>query len=429
MNQSGFKDRDNDKTINGSAKPGFFYGYIIAGSGFVIWLVGGIYSPVFGVFLKPMLDEFGWTRAEATLGYSLSAIVSGVLAIIMGRLTDRLGPKVVVMVFGSFLGISYLLMSQITVLWQFQLCYILVLSVGMSAILIPVMSIIARWFVRRRGFITGIVQSGVGVGGLIIAPFAAWLIMSYGWRLSYVIVGIFATGAIILSGLLLRRGPENITQLPGSKIGETKGITEKIGGYVARGGFSLRQAINTRQFWIVAGLYFSFGFCRSAFLPHTAAYVQDKGFSLFDGANVVAVLTFSSLFGRITMGRVADIIGNRPALIISEVLTTISLALGLVTVDLWGLYLYGVIFGFGWGAQAVLRFALASEEFGLASIGAVMGALGLAEAIAASVGSYLAGYIFDIAGSYQPAFWLGIAISIMGILLAQLKQGIHISSG
>jgi MFS family permease len=160
MNQNGFKDGDNHQSINEPAKPGFFYGYVIAGSGFVIWLVGGIYSPVFGVFLKPMLDDFGWTRAEATLGYSLSTIVSGVLAIIMGRLTDKLGPKLIVMVFGAFLGISYLLMSQITVLWQFQLCYILVLSVGMSATMIPVMSIIARWFVRRRGFMTGIVQSG-----------------------------------------------------------------------------------------------------------------------------------------------------------------------------------------------------------------------------------------------------------------------------
>ncbi len=121
------------------------------------------------------------------------------------------------------------------------------------------------------------------------------------------------------------------------------------------------------------------------------------------------------------MGRVADIIGNKPALIVSEILTTVALVLGILVTDLGGLYLYGIVFGFGWGAQAVLRFSVSSEAFGLASIGVVMGVLGLAEAIAASFGSYFAGYIFDVVGNYQPAFWLGIAISVIGIGLSNMK--------
>ena len=137
-------------------------------------------------------------------------------------------------------------------------------------------------------------------------------------------------------------------------------------------------------------------------------------------------MTLSSIFGRIIIGRLADKIGNHKALIISESLTTISFVLALFSNDLWMLFLYGIIFGIGWGAQAVLRFSLAAEEFGLISIGAVMGALSLAEAASASFGSYIAGYIYDTFGSYQPAFWIGIGISLIGIAFAPASRGANI---
>ena len=124
------------------------------------------------------------------------------------------------------------------------------------------------------------------------------------------------------------------------------------------------------------------------------------------------------MFSRVGMGRVADIIGNRPAFMISFAATAVSLIWGLVTKDLWGLYLFAFVFGLGWGNQAVLRFALTSEVFGLASLGLVMGALGMAEQVTAAFGSFIAGYIFDVVDNYQPVFWIGIGISLMGILLA-----------
>lgn len=187
-------------------------------------------------------------------------------------------------------------------------------------------------------------------------------------------------------------------------------------------GLSLLEAIRTSQFWIIAGLYFSFGFNRSTFLAHIATHTQDLGFSLADGANVLAASTGASIIGRIGMGRVADMIGNRKALMISYAATVVVLIWGLVTEDLWGLFLFALVFGFGWGAQAVLRFAVTSEAFGLVSLGVVMGVLTLAEASAAGFGSYFAGYIFDVVGSYQPVFFMGIALSIIAILLARLLK-------
>jgi len=422
MSPARLEDRKDGLKLGSTAKPRFFYGYVITAAGFGVWLIGWGTHGTFGVFFKPVLTEFGWSRAETSLAYSLAFIVQATLAITMGWLTDKLGPRIVVTVFGVFLGICYLLMSQVNTIWQFQINYALVGAIGLSALNVPVMATIARWFIKRRGLMTGIVQAGVGIGGLIFAPLAGWLILTYGWRSSYIILGITTLAGIIISGLFLRRDPRDIGQLADGMSEVTASGVNKQSPSLQGAGLSLREAIRTSQFWMIAGLYFSFGLCRSTFLVHIAAHVQDAGFSLADGANVLAVIYASSIIGRIGMGRVADVIGNRPTFVISYAATTAILIWGLVTEDLWGFYLFALVFGFGWGAQAVLRFAVTSEAFGLVSLGLVMGVLGLAAAGAATFGSYFAGYIFDVVGNYQPAFWMGIAISIMGIILAWLLK-------
>lgn len=396
------------------------YGYVVIAAGFIIWLVGGSKTAVFSVLLKPVLADFNWSQADASLGYSLAIMVQGFMAIIMGQLTDKLGPRIVVSVFGSFLGISYILLSQINALWQYQLYYGVVSAIGSSVMVGPVMATVARWFDKRRGLMMGIVQAGTGFSGLIFAPLAAWVTLNYDWRLAYAIVGLTAGAGMVLGGLLLKRRPvENLPTEFGSRTGSTRsqGATPPP----PPRSFSLRGAFKTRKFWIIAGLFFSFGFCRSAFMPFTAPLVQERGFSLTDGANVVAALTVASIFGRLAMGRVSDSIGNRRALFIGEVMTTGSLALGIFVTNLPGLYLYAIVFGFGWGAQAVLRFAVTSEAFGLASVASIMGALGLGEAIGASLGTIVTGRLFDITGGYSAAFWVGIGVSLVGIVLAPFE--------
>jgi MFS family permease len=155
-------------------KSRFFYGYVVTASGFVVWFTGwGTFTPCFSVFLRPLLSEFGWSRAEVSLAYSLAFIVQATLAIGMGWITDRLGPRVVLTVFGSSLGICYVLMSRVTTIAQFQLSYALVGGIGVSILTVPVMATISRWFIKRRGLMMGIVQVGVSMGGFVFPPLAA----------------------------------------------------------------------------------------------------------------------------------------------------------------------------------------------------------------------------------------------------------------
>ncbi len=396
----------------------FFYGYVIVAAGFAIWFFG-FGANNFGVFFKPLVDEFGWSRADTALASSLNMIVSAVITVGIGWLTDKLGPRIVVSIFGPFLGTCFLIMSHITSLWQFYLNYALVGAIGSSVLLIPIMATVSRWFVKKRGLMMGIIQAGQ-IGGSLFAPLNAWLIINYGWRTAYTVLGITVFLGLLISGLFLLRDPADVGQMPdgASELKMTTGPNKKP----AVTGFSLRQAIGTSQFWVIAFLFFTFGFCRDAFLVHIPPHVQDLGFSLIDAGNIMSCLTASSMVGRIGMGYLSDVIGNKRSLTISEVTTTVALIIGLFTRDLWGLYIFAAAFGFGWGAQAVNRFTVSAEAFGLASAGLLMGVLRTAESLAGAFGTYFAGYTFDMAGNYQPVFLAGIIISLLSIIIAPMLR-------
>jgi len=397
-----------------------FYGYIVAAAGFWVWFIAFGISLTFSVFFVPVSAEFHWTRADTALASSLSVVVMGLLALVMGWLTDRLGPRFVVSFFGSFLGVACLLLSRVTELWQFTLCHALIFSIGTSTASVPIMATVSRWFVKRRGLISGLVQSGVGIGGFIIVPVTGWVISAYGWRTAYVVLAVVAFVGIIASGLFLGRDPRDMGLLPDGAKDEHEVAGRKLADR-QEPPLSIEKVMRSNQFWLLAGLYFAFGFCRSTFTIHVAPHVLDLGFTLTDAANVLAIINVSSIVGRIGMGRVADVMGVRFAMMISYGATVVDMIWGLATRDLGGLYLYAFIFGFGWGAQAVLRFPATTEVFGLRSAGLMMGILGIFENVAgAGIGVWLAGYVFDMTGNYWPVYWIGLGIAVGATILASM---------
>jgi MFS family permease len=397
----------------------FFYGYIVAAAGFVTWFIGwGSYGICFGIFFKPILVEFHWTRAETVLAYSISSLLQATLGITTGWLTDRLGPRIVVTILGSFIGWSFLLLSQVQTLWQFILYFGIVGGIGASVLNIPIMATVTRWFVKRRGLMTGLVQAGAGLGGLCLAPFTSWLILNYGWRHASFVIGILTATLMILSGLFLIRDPRDIGQLPDDQPEENASLSSDQIKRPQPSGLSVKMFIRTVPFWMLIGIYGSFGYVRSTFSAHAAAHVQDLGYLLSDGANMLAIISASSILGRIGMGRVADIINNKRTLIISFAIMAFIMFWLLFSKSLWELYIFGLFYGFSWGALAVLRFSVTAEVFGLASVGLIMGILGFSESLSAFFSSYLGGFIFDLSNSYQFAFILCLAISLFGLLLS-----------
>jgi len=160
---------------------GFYYGYVIVVATFLITFVIFAVQNAFGVFFMPMMTEFGWTRALTSGAVSLSWIIQGVVGLGMGALNDKLGPRLVLTIVGLILGISYLVMSQITSAWQFYLISGVLVGAGLGGIVVPLGSTIARWFTKRRNFMTGLGFIGVNTGFLVGTPISERIIGIYDW--------------------------------------------------------------------------------------------------------------------------------------------------------------------------------------------------------------------------------------------------------
>ena len=299
----------------GSKKPKLFYGYIIVAAAFLITLImcGTLFT--FGVFFKPILTEFGWTRAMTSGAFSLCMLLFGLLGIGTGRLTDRFGPRVVISGCGFFLGLGYLLMSQVSAIWQLYLFYGVMVGIGVSGSFVPLVSTVARWFVERRGMMTGIAVSGIGIGTMIMPLVANWLISSYGWRTSYIVVGITVLVLIILVAQFLRRDPGQMGQL---QYGADKVKVESLNSGTR--GFSFQEAIHTRQFWMLGVTLLCFGASLQVMMVHIVSYAIDLGVSATSAAVILAVIGGLSTGGRVIMGSAGERIGNKLAIIISFIL-------------------------------------------------------------------------------------------------------------
>ena len=371
----------------------------------------------FGVFFEPVLTEFGWTRAMTSGAFSFSFLVMGALGIGVGRLTDRFGPRLVMTGCGFFLGIGFLLMSQISAIWHLYLFYGVIIGIGMSASLIPLVSTVARWFVRRRVMMTGIVLAGAGVGVMIIPAIARWLISAYGWRLSYSVVGIIALVSIILAAQFLKREPSQVGQLPyGADEVKAESLSLK-----ARE-FSLGETIHTGQFRLLCIIAFCIRLCVGTIMAHIVIHATGLGISAASATTILVAIGGVSIAGRVIMGGIADRIGNKLALIISFTIMSASFLWLVVAQEMWMFYLFGFAFGLAYGALAPLLSPMVAELFGLSSHGAIFGVIFLGGTIGEAAGPVVAGRIFDVTGSYQWAFLLCAAISVIGIILSLLLR-------
>jgi MFS family permease len=378
-------------------------------------MIFGSYNS-FGIFFEPVLTDFNWTRTIISGGFSLSWIMQGLLGIAMGRLTDRFGPRVVLTISGFLVGLGYLLMSQIGAVWQLYLFYGVIIGSGMGGTWVPIVSTVARWFAKRRSLMTGIVLSGVSIGTLIGAPVASRLISTYDWRMSYIVVGGIVLVVVVLAAQFLRRDSTQARQKPyrGSE-GETQEPISETHS------FSLREAVRTRQFWLTSGMFFCFGFCVYTIIAHIVLHVIGLGISSTSAANILATAGGLSIAGRIVLGSVGDRFGNRQVFIIGFVLMAATLFSLVPAKEVWGLYLFAVVFGFAFGGCATSESPLVAGLFGLSSHGLILGVINLLGfTFGAAVGPLIGGYIFDMTNSYQLAFIICGAVSVVGLILTVL---------
>ncbi|MFC1937846.1 MFS transporter [Chloroflexota bacterium] len=401
-------------------KPRLFYGYIVITATFFLITLsnGGLRS--FAVFLEPMLSEFGWSRTGISGAFTLCLTMSGIFGIIAGRLTDRFGPRLVVTTCGILVGGGLALISQVGAIWHLYLFYGVIVGIGISGFHSPLMSLVARWFVKRRALIAGILTAGLSLGIAVLPPLSSLLISAYGWRVSYIALGGVLTVLVVIGAQFLRRDPGQMGLLPyGADV-------EKAGNVDLQAiGLSLGEAIRTAQFWLVSLISFCHFFLANVFLLHIVIYAVGLGISVTVAASLLSVGAGVALGSRIIIGGIADRIGNRRTIIIVFAISVAAFSLLLVARELWMLYLFTVMFGLGsWSANAMIP-PLSAEVFGLKRHGAIIASTGLVTAAGGAIGPLVAGIIYDVTGSYQLAFVVCIVICIIAIVAAALLRPIR----
>lgn len=410
----------------------FFYGYIIVFASFCIVALmwGTVYS--FGVFLHPMMKEFGWTTAETSGAYSVFMVLHGLLYIVTGRLNDRFGPRLVTTLCGLFLGSGYLLMSRINAIWHLYLFYGVIIAIGASGGYVPLVSTVSRWFVEKRGLMTGFTVAGIGVGTMVMPPIAGWLIENHGWRFCYVIVGAVSLLVVVSAAQFLRHNPAQIGQLPYGESGNGRKEsamdmgedTRFDGSSLEAQGSGVDKAIHTKQFWALSGLWACFVFIVQTIIVHIVPYVTKQNILETEAAAapLMTIIGVGSIIGRILVGNLGDIIGNKHALIICLTLLLADLTLLLTIKELYIVYLFAIIFGFAYGGQVPLGSPLTAELLGMKSHGVIFGVVSFIATLGGAIGPLMAGMIFDLTNSYNPAFVICIAVSIIGLTLTKFLK-------
>lgn len=344
------------------------------------------------VFLKPLVAEFGWLRAETALGYTAGALAMGVGGIVMGYLSDRFSTRRVVLVGVGFLGVSLVLLASQSSLWEFYLYYCILGGIGASALDVPLLANVGHWFERNKGLALGIATAGRGLGQGLVPFLAGLLIAEYGWREAYFALGVVAVMVLFPLAWLVRSPPGLET---------AKTAARQASAEAQRQAFILEP--RTAVTWLSVAAVFCCA-CMSTAMVHTVALARDAGIDEKSAAGIVLVIYVAGFFGRIVFGKLGDHIGGPRAYLTASAIQT-ALIFWLTQIEsLFGFYTLAIVLGFGMNAVMTCLMVCVREMTPVHSRGVSTGIVLLFGWIGMGLGGYQGGYFFDLTGSYTLSY-------------------------
>lgn len=372
--------------------------WALLGAAFLTFSVGAGFMHAYTVFLVAFIEAFGWSRAQVSIAYSVSQLVHGWTSPLVGILVDRLGPRRLVLMGGLLLAAGLIASAYATELWHMVVLYGVVMTLGANCLgLVVFVPLLSRHFVRNRGMAVSVVQSANGFARAFSAPVATLMVGGLGWRDAYWWQGIFMA-AIILPLAALFRGTDAARRTKA----ERNAVTD---------GWTLKQAMRTPHFWLLTLVYMFTGLGSFLVALHQLAFAVDIGFDKLYAASVLGTGAFLSLPGVIIAGTVSDYIGRELSAVLTYGTSIIGVACGLLITSpdqhlmLW---LHACFFGLTWGARGPAITAKTADLFPGPNLGTILGVISIGTGLGAAGGSWLAGFVYDVTGSYRVAFWLSI---------------------
>lgn len=362
----------------------------------------------FSVFYPAVVTDFGWTRGNTAIMFSLSIFVYGALSPVVGGLIDRFKPQYVIGGGMAVLGGSIALCGLATQEWHFYLLYGVIAAFGVSMMgITPLAAVITPWFSRHRALVFAVLAAGFGVS-LVSASLVQYLITTYDWQRALIYSGLSVAAVMVpLALVFIRRAPVSGVAKP-ELVDAAKAAGPVQSNGRARGwhatDWTLRRALKTPQFWMlwVAG-FCQLGLAEKAAIAHEVYFFQDVGYSPMQAASVYSVFGLVFVVGNL-VSSLSDKMGREKVYIPACALAILGTALLFVIDDASqpGMaYLFAVVFGFGMGIMPPVLFASIADLFHGRSYGAIMGSVALGFSMGGALSPWLAGYMHDVSGSYD----------------------------
>ena len=396
-----------------------YRGYVVALLVFLsTGLSIGMTQYAFGEFAGPLQDRYGWNQTELNLSLTF-AFISGILAPLIGILTDRYGVRPVMFVSIVLIAIGFTLRPLITELWHWYTLSALVYAGFPGATVLPAGKMVGLWFPNSMGRMTGVVVSGNNFGGMTMPPLAATIIALINWQWAYITFGIIMVGLAVAVFILMREKPRDVEL----EMRRTRRPRSASNAAAARAGMSIKRAIRTWAFWLTLIGLVAATFTYQGVLTQLRQHFGENGFAPAAATSAVTFIATMGIASKLAFGRASERFSARRMTVLSVALQAVGVVLmilpfGGVPLIMLGIFIYSLGFG-GLGALIVL---VVQQTFGLREYASLMGLYQFAQIISIAGGPVLAGRVHDTTGSFNLAFAVIVGIFILGMITLYLAK-------
>ena len=401
-----------------AARRNLHYGWVVVAVTFVTVVTATGARSAAGVVLRPLEEEFGWSRGSISLAFSLSLLTFGLGAPLSGRLFDRFGIRVTGLAFLALAGVGTALSAAVQELWQLQVFWGLFLGLGTGGVSLVLSAAVANaWFEKGRGLVTGLLSGASSAGQLVFIPLLVWVTARWNWRVGVGLLAVLLIGITLPAvTLLLRSRPADVGLEPyGGSVGSTAVVDFRV--------TPMREALRTGDFWLLAVSFAICGFTTVGLIgTHFIPHATEHGFTEAEAAGILSVLGAMNVVGTLASGWLCD--RYPPRLLLAgyyffRALSLLVLPL-ITTVPLMSAF--AVVYGFDYIATVPPTVMLTADRFGRRSVGTIYGWITFAHMAGGALAAAGAGAIHDAAGDYAIAIY---ASGLLGLVAAGLAFGIR----